>query len=68
MRMTANQYRAALRCLGLTQAKTARLFRIGQRTSRRWAEKGVEGTAVILLRLLLAKKISREDIETVCGP
>lgn len=63
--MTANQYRATLDRLGLTQAGAARLFRIGQRTSRRWAEKGVEGTAVILLRLLLAKKISREDIEAV---
>ena len=61
--LTANQYRTALDRLGLTQAEAARLFRIGARTGRRWAEKGVQGIPVILLRLLLAKKITREDIE-----
>ena len=33
------------------------------RTSRRWARFGVTGTAEILLRLLVAGKVRRADIE-----
>lgn len=61
--MTANQYRAALAKLGLTQVGAARLFGIGERTGRRWAEIGVEGTAEVLLRLMLAGKVTAKDIE-----
>jgi len=63
--MTANQYRAALDHLGLTQVGAARLFRVGERTSRRWAETGIEGTAEILLRLMLAGKVSATDIQSL---
>jgi hypothetical protein len=63
--MTANQYRAMLSRLGLSQAGAARLLQIGERTARRWAQEGVEGTAVIVLRLLAAKKITQEDVESV---
>lgn len=65
--MTANQYRAALAKLGLSQVGAARLFGVNDVTSRRWAKSGVSGTVAILLRLLLAKKISVEDIEAVNG-
>lgn len=61
--MTANQYRSALAKLGLTQVGAARLFGVNDVTSRRWAKNGVTGTVAILLRLLLAKKITVEDIE-----
>lgn len=61
--MTANQYRAALDKLGLTQVGAARLLGVADRTSRRWAEEGVDGTAAILLRLMLAGKITAADIE-----
>lgn len=61
--MTANQYRAALARLGLSQVGAARLFGVNDVTSRRWAKSGVHGTVAILLRLLLAKKITVEDIE-----
>jgi len=61
--MTATQYRAALRRLGLTQVGAAKLLGIGERTARRWAQEGVEGTAVILLRLAVAGKITVKDIE-----
>jgi hypothetical protein len=61
--VTANQYRAALAKLGLSQVGAARLFGVGERTGRRWAEVGVEGTAEVLLRLMLAGKIAARDIE-----
>lgn len=62
--MTANQYRAALDKLGLTQAAAGRLFKIGERTGRRWATEGsIPETAAILLRLTLAGKITLADIE-----
>lgn len=64
--MTANQYRSALARLGLTQVGAAKLFGIGDRTARRWAEVGVTGTAEILLRLMVAGKITAKDIETAC--
>ena len=60
--MTANQYRAALSRLGLTQVAAARLFGVNAATSRRWAAGGVSGATVILLRLLLAGKITPDDI------
>lgn len=65
--MTANQYRAALSHLDLTQVGAARLFKIGDRTSRRWAEEGVEGTPAILLQLLLDGKITIADVEARNG-
>ena len=63
--MTANQYRLILSRLGLTQAGAARLLQIGERTARRWAQEGVEGTAVIVLRLLDTGKITTADVEKV---
>lgn len=63
--MTANQYRAVLNRLGLTQAAAATLLQIGERTARRWAREGVEGTAVIVLRLLDTGKITAADVEKV---
>lgn len=61
--MTANQYRAALERLDLTQVGAARLLGVNDATSRRWARFGVTGTAAILLRLLMAGKIKAKDIE-----
>ena len=61
--MTANQYRAALAKLGLSQVGAARLLRINEVTSRRWAKDGVTGTAAVLLRLLVKGKITIADVE-----
>lgn len=63
--MTANQYRAALKRLDLSQVGAARLFGVNGVTSRRWAKSGVTGTVSILLRLLVAGKITIADIEAV---
>ena len=63
--MTANQFRSALARLELSQLGAARLLGADGRTARRWAldERPVPATAAILLRLLLAGKISVKDIE-----
>ena len=65
--MTANQFRAALDRLGLSQLGAARLFGTGERTPRRWAlgERSVPPAIAILLRLLIAGKIGVEDIASV---
>lgn len=63
--MTANQYRATLAALGLTQVGAARLFGIADKTSRNWAREGVQGTAAILLALMRAGKVQIEDVEAV---
>ena len=63
--MTANQFRAALARLELSQLGAARLFGTGERTPRRWAsgDAAVPPQVAILLRLLVAGKISMKDIE-----
>lgn len=61
--MTANQYRAALKKLELSQVGAARLFGVNDVTSRRWAKDGVSGTVAILLRLMTAGKVSIADVE-----
>jgi hypothetical protein len=60
--ITPTQYRTALARLDLTQVAAARLLGIGDRTSRRWARHGIRGTGEVLLRLLLAGRITPSDI------
>ena len=45
------------------QVGAARLLGVNEATSRRWATHGVTGTAAILLRLMVAGKVSLEDVE-----
>lgn len=67
MAVTPTQFRAALSRLQLSQLGAARLFRADGRTVRRWAlgERSIPSAMVILLRLMLASKITAEDIEAV---
>jgi len=62
--MTADQYRAALKKLGLTQLAAGDLFRVGPRTSRRWAldEARVPDAVAMLLALMLKKRIKPEEL------
>lgn len=62
--MTAAQFRAALDRLGLSQLGAARLVGADGRTARRWAlgERSVPEPVAILLRLLVACKITSADI------
>jgi len=63
--VTANQFRAALDRLGLSQLGAAKLFGSNDRTVRRWAigERSVPIGIAVLLRLLAAGKITIQDIE-----
>lgn len=65
--MTANQFRAALDRLKLSQLGAAKLVGADPRTARRWAldEAAVPACVAILLRLMLAGKITVKDIENV---
>ena len=63
--MTASQFRNALDRLGLSQLGAARLLGADGRTARRWAlgERSIPPTVAILLRLLMADRITAEDID-----
>ena len=67
--MTANQFRTALGRLELSQLGAARLFGADGRTARRWAlgERSIPPTVAILLKLLVAGKITTKDIEAAHG-
>lgn len=64
--MTAKQFQAALDRLGLSQVGAARLFGADPRTARRWAlgERSIPESVAILLRLMLAGKITANDIQS----
>ena len=64
--MTAKQFQAAIDRLGMSQVGAARLVGADPRTARRWAlgERDVPECVAILLRLMLAGKMTAEDIET----
>lgn len=63
--MTANQFRAAIKRLDLSQVGAARLVGADPRTARRWAlgEREIPECVAILLRLLIAGKITVGDVE-----
>lgn len=65
--MTAKQFQAAINRLGLSQVGAARLFGADPRTARRWAlgERSIPEPIAILLRLMLAGKITADDIEAL---
>jgi len=63
--MTAKQFQAAIDRLGLSQVGVARLLGADPRTARRWAlgERSVPEPIAILLKLMVAGKITANDIE-----
>lgn len=65
--MTARQFQVAIDRLGLSQVGAARLFGSDPRTARRWAlgERSVPEPIAILLRLMLAGKVTTDDIRAV---
>ena len=66
--MTADEYRAAIEALGLTQVAAGRLVGATDRASRRWAGGGeIPGSVAILLRLLLSKRIAISDVVAAGG-
>jgi hypothetical protein len=64
--VTAAQFRTALGRLKLSQLGAGRLFGAeSERTPRRWAsgERSVPTSVAILLRLMIAGKVSVEDVQ-----
>lgn len=63
--MTPNQFRTALDRLGLSQAKAAEMVNANPRTARSWAlgQSRIPESVAILLRLLVAGKITISDVE-----
>lgn len=62
--MTSNQYRTAIKKLGLSQAGAGRFLNVGERTSRRWAndEARIPDVVDILLRLMIRLNLKPEDV------
>lgn len=52
--MTPDDYRAALKALGLTQVGAGKLMGVSARTAQEYAAKGPSGPAAFVVRLLLA--------------
>jgi len=65
--MTAKQFQAAIDRLGLSQVGAARLFGSDPRTARRWSigERSVPEPVAIILRLMIAGKITADDITSI---
>lgn len=61
--MTPRQYRAAIARLGLSQEAAGELLGASGRSGQNWAAKGPPPAEAILLRLMLAGKITQEDVE-----
>jgi len=63
--VTANQIRAALDHLGLTQVAVAQLFGVEARSVRRWVsgDSPVPDAVAVVLRLVVAGKITLDDVE-----
>lgn len=67
--MRADSFRTALDIVSLSQRAAARLFGADERTVRRWVlgERNIPVSVAILVRLLVAKKITVKDIDTARG-
>lgn len=65
--MTAKQFQAAIDRLGLSQVGAARLVGADPRTARKWSSgtNAVPECVAILLRLMLAGKITADDVNAV---
>ena len=61
--MSATEYRAALKRLGLNQSSAAKLFRIPLRTSARWAAFGLPRWPSVCVRAFLAGKLGDDDLK-----
>lgn len=57
--MTADAYRDAINRLGLSQIESARIFRVNERTARRWAlgEQPVPRAVEIALTLMVRYRV-----------
>ena len=63
--MNADEYRAAISALGLTQNEAGRFFGVHEVTGRRWATQGAPPAVAKFLRLMLALKFTPEYVDRV---
>lgn len=63
--MTPNQYRDAIKRLGLSQRGAGAFLGVDERTSRRWAigEASIPESVGKLLRLMVRLKLTPEDVK-----
>jgi hypothetical protein len=61
--VTAKQYRAAIERLGLSQEAVGELLGASGRSGQNWAAKGPPPAEAILLRLMLAGRITADDVK-----
>jgi hypothetical protein len=68
--MTADEYRAALTALGLTQVGAGQMLGVSARTAQTYAAEGPSGPAAFAVRLLLAlpEKSRAKLIEAARAP
>jgi hypothetical protein len=60
--MTPKQYRDALAAVDLTIVGAATFFGMSERTSRYYAAQGTDGAVEMLLRVMIARGISVEEV------
>jgi hypothetical protein len=67
--VTGRQFKLAIRRLRLSQMGTARLLGVDSRTARRWVldERRIPEAVAIILELMLAGKVTVEDVEQAKG-
>jgi hypothetical protein len=64
--MTPTQYATAIKALGLSQRGAAKVLGVDERTSRKWiaGDSRIPHSVALLLRLMIAKHIKPESIES----
>jgi DNA-binding transcriptional regulator YiaG len=64
-KMTKTAYRTAIDAIGLSQVKASTFFGVTRKTSPRWArgESPIPGAVAKLLRVMIAHKISPEEVD-----
>lgn len=60
--MTPNQYKAAIKTLGLSQERAGEWLGVSPRTGQNYAAKGPPEPVAKLLRLMIRLKLTPEDV------
>jgi DNA-binding transcriptional regulator YiaG len=60
--MTADEFRAALGALGMTQGGLAAFLEVDERTVRRWAQDGPPRSVALVLTLMIRYGLKAGDL------
>ena len=68
--LTPRQFKMAIRALGLSQARAAKLCGYYPGTAKKWAggARKVPAPVAIILRLMLAGELTAEQLENIAPP